>query len=325
MITPSPIALREQYAARGVPIEWPVPDELAASVGIAARDRSASMIASMDLAVAAPLNGALRPSEMELLVRAAEQTLLDRELSGVGIDLGAGLGILASVVATRAGVDLVLAVEVCPHFVEAVVPRAATEILGSDADKVVPVLGSFEDLRIPDESLDFAVEIDSLHHADDLDAALRECARVLRPGGTLLCFDRVQPDDLSDELRERMLDRVYSEEWIAENGYPPGIRMTRRENGEHEIRASEWRDAFARHGLVLVRSIEFVPEVTPRMAAKGAVSWLPRPLRSRLVSLPAPRGFALAWARRLSQNGQATATVAIAPKRCTGLLVRKAG
>lgn len=318
-----PAALRAEFAETGRPIEWPVPDALASSIGIAARDRSAAMIATMDLARGAPLNGALAPADMEMLWQSAERNLLDGPVSGTGIDLGAGLGILAAVVATRDAVDTVLAVEVCPEFVRAVIPRAASEVLADRAAKVVPVLGTFDDLRIPDGSVDFAVEIDSLHHADDLDAAVRECARVLRPGGTLVCFDRVQPDDMSDAMRERLLNRVYTDEWIATNGYPPGIQMTRRDNGEHEIRASEWRATFERHGMRFARSLQFTAPVGARTAAKSAISALPGPIRRRIVELPVPPGLAVAWARRLSRNGDGIAGVAIAPKTCTGLLVRK--
>lgn len=319
----TPAALRDEFTKSGRPIAWPVPEGLASSIGIAARNRSAEMIAGMDLAEGAPLNGALSPSDMELLVASAERHLLDEPLAGAGIDLGAGLGILSAVAAKRGGVDAVLAVEVCPEFVDAVIPRSAREVLGDAADKVVPVLGTFDDLRLADASVDFAVEIDSLHHADDLDAALSECARVLRPRGTLLCFDRVQPDDMSDAMRDRLLERVYTEEWIVANGYPTGVRMTRRDNGEHEIRASEWDAAFRRNGLRRVRTVEFTPRITMRAAAKSAVSALPRPVRKRLVELPTPPRLSVAWARRLSRNGDGFAGVAIAPKRCTGMLVRK--
>jgi SAM-dependent methyltransferase len=257
---------------------------------------------------------------MRDLLSKAEQHLLDAPLSGIGLEIGAGLGVLSATVADSHRVCGVLAVEVCPNFVDLVIPRVAKAVLEEQARKVVPTLGSFDDLELEDRSVDFVVEIDSLHHAEDLDAVLDECARVLKPGGRMLCFDRTQPDDMPDWLREQMLDRQYSERWILENGYPPGVDMTRRQNGEHEIRMGEWNAAFMRAGLRLARVVRFVPAVTLKMAAKSAISYLPRSLGARLIAMPEPREYLPAWFRTRLRPGRAAGSVVIGPKLTTGML-----
>ena len=52
-----------------------------------------------------------------------------------------------------------------------------------------PTLGDFHHLPYPDASFDHAFCIEALCYATDLDRALAEAARVLRPGGTLTLFD----------------------------------------------------------------------------------------------------------------------------------------
>jgi SAM-dependent methyltransferase len=294
---------------------------LAKSPGIIARDRSAAMIAEMPVDQAALRNGSVGPAGMQALVAASERYLLDAPLSGIGLELGAGLGVLSATVASRSSVAGVIAVEICPTFVNLVIPSVAAVVLGGNARRVVPTLGSFDKLEVADESVDFAIEIQSLHHADDLDAVLGETARVLKVGACLVAFDRAQPDEMPDWLRERMLDKRYSAEWIEDNGYPPGIEITRRENGEHEIRRREWRAAFERAGLRLVRTVDFVPTISPRLACKAAVSYLPGVLRRRLVTLPVPRTYLAAGVmKRLDASRAAVGHVVFAPKLTSGML-----
>jgi ubiquinone/menaquinone biosynthesis C-methylase UbiE len=279
------------------------------------------LIAEMPLDEAAVLNGCLGPTDARRLISAADEYLLDAPLSGMGIELGAGLGVLSAVVAEGEAVQGVIAIEICANFVDSVIPVVATAVLGNCARHVVPTLGSFDTLELSEGSVDFAVEIDSLHHAADLDAVLAETARVLKPGGCLVAFDRAQPDDMPDWLRDRMLSQTYTAEWIEANGYPPGIQMTRRENGEHEIRLREWRTAFARTGFRLARVMDFIPTISAKLAAKAAVSYLPAPLRRRVVTMSVPKGYLAAGIKKkVMPSCAAVGTVVFAPKRTTGML-----
>jgi ubiquinone/menaquinone biosynthesis C-methylase UbiE len=317
-----PRAILDSFRLGGPGPSWSINRALGTSPGILARDHSAAMIAEMQVDEAAVLNGCLGPGDMQRLMTAADRYLLDAPLSGIGVELGAGLGVLSSTVARSDAVQGVIAVEICANFVNLVIPKVASSVLGDRGRNVVPTLGSFDALELSDESLDFAVEIDSLHHADDLDAVLGECARVLKPGGCLVAFDRAQPDEMPDWLRERMLDQKYSQRWIEENGYPPGIEMTRRENGEHEIRLREWSSAFTRTGFRLARVVNFIPAITPKLAGKSAISYLPATIRRRLITMPVPRAYLSAWLKtRFDPARDAVGAVVFAPKQTTGMLV----
>lgn len=219
---------------------------------------------------------------MRETLQLAEQHVLDRPLEGVGIELGAGCGLLSAVVASSSLVRLMLAVEVCAPQVELLIPKVAAHLLGREADKVVPVIGSFDDLRVPDGSLDFAVEYHSYHHSGNLPQSMRELARVLRPGGVALLFDRVQPDSMTDAEVHELLSAVYPKNFLESYHYPPDLQITRLEHGEHEYRLREWVAALSAAGLSVERRAEFYPKISFRRAAKGLFSMLPGSVRDHV-------------------------------------------
>jgi SAM-dependent methyltransferase len=259
--------------------------------------------------------------QMRRLMALARRHVLSEPLHGRGIELGAGCGLLSSVVAEDPAVREILALEICEQAANLLIPRVAEWVLGSQAQKVVPVVGSFDHLQLPDGTLDFVVEIDSLHHADDLGATLRECARVLKPGGRVLCFDRCHPDWVTDREVEEMLSIVYSREFLMTNHYPADAVLTRRDNGEHEYRLFEWKAAFQAAGLRLAALASFELAVSPRVALKGMLSLMPRTVRRRLYRSdgPTPRST-LQW---LIQRFRAATGyyhrhhVVLAPKKTT--------
>ncbi|MFC0677031.1 class I SAM-dependent methyltransferase [Lysobacter korlensis] len=59
-------------------------------------------------------------------------------------------------------------------------------------------------LRLPDASLDAVISLDVLEHVPDFRAALRECARVLRPGGVLVLTVPFYEDRVENEQIARL-------------------------------------------------------------------------------------------------------------------------
>jgi ArsR family transcriptional regulator len=139
--------------------------------------------------------------------------LLDQ--SWVVGDLGCGTGQIAETVAPF--VARVIAVESSRAML-----AAARRRLGA-LENLELRHGEVEALPIDDRTLDAAVISLVLHHVADPAAALREVARVLRPGGRLLLIDMSRHEHV--EYRQQMghvwlgFDRAQILEWLAAAGF----------------------------------------------------------------------------------------------------------
>ena len=60
----------------------------------------------------------------------------------------------------------------------------------SDQKNITIMEGSFNEIPLPDSSVDFIVEENTFHHSNDLDMTLKECLRVIKPGGKMILIDR---------------------------------------------------------------------------------------------------------------------------------------
>ena len=219
------------------------------------------------------------------------------ELAGVGVELGAGVGAFSAVCAKRyAGVERIYAVELVPDVVRLLQSRTVPAIAGEAGARVLPVIGSFDDLALPADSVDFCIEFASLHHSDDLGRTCVEVARVLKRGARLVAVDRAHHDALTDAQREFMLEVEYSGAWKASNGYD-SARLTRRMNGEHELRLREWHAALGNAGLEVEQRVE-LRSVSWQKWAKTWLLCLPFGLRRSLDLWPSrarPHAGELLW------------------------------
>lgn len=126
---------------------------------------------------------------------AAIRDVLGSWSDGVIVDLGAGNGIAAYALA-HAGAARVYAVEPDPS---PLVGHGAVRRI-RDGLPIEIVAGVGEHLPLMDEIADVVLARQVLHHVRDLAAVLRECHRVLRPGGLLLaCREHVVDDDVQRE------------------------------------------------------------------------------------------------------------------------------
>ncbi|GAA5507337.1 class I SAM-dependent methyltransferase [Novipirellula caenicola] len=315
--------LIRDYQTTQSAIRWPIEAELEAAVKVSYRNQLATQLAHESAEVISRRYVYMTDAAMSELVDLVEQKLLKQPLHGYGIELGSGCALLAAVAAKRENVKAVLGLEVCENF-DVLIEIVAASVLGDDAAKVIPVIGSFDDLKIPDNSLDFAVEHDSLHHSDDLPRSMTECARVLKPGGVLICFDRCHPNSVTDDDVNALLDHVYSTSFLKANGYPTDIVLTRRDNGEHEYRLFEWQAAAKAAALDFTHHCEFHKRITFKKAAKGLLSLLPKPIGKKLgAKKNTDIGATHQWvSQRLNATRSNHASI-LAPKQTTVMVFTK--
>jgi len=175
---------------------------------------------------------------------------------GQGIDLGSGVGCISSTVARKPDVKKIYSVELVESVVTLCQPIVINKILKTEErKKVVSVIGDFDNLQIKDSQLDFAVSWFSMHHSVNPVVTFKEALRVLKQGGRFIFVDKIHNNDTPDTEIERMLNIIYSEDFLKNNFRPPGIRLTRRENGEHEYRFFEWEKFIKKSGFKIITEI----------------------------------------------------------------------
>jgi SAM-dependent methyltransferase len=115
----------------------------------------------------------------------------DRLVGAVVVDLGAGTGIAAKSF-TSCGARRVIAVEPDPS--DLVGQGAIRRLVETSPIEIVSAFG--EAIPLGDATADVVYARQVLHHTRDLAAVLRECARVLRPGGVFIaCREHVVDDE----------------------------------------------------------------------------------------------------------------------------------
>jgi ubiquinone/menaquinone biosynthesis C-methylase UbiE len=141
--------------------------------------------------------------------------ILGGRLNGASVlDLGAGIG-MASMAFATSGAARVMAVDPDPS--EEIGRGAMQRLAPSGEFEIVDGFG--EAIPLEGASLDIVYCRQVLHHAGDLSQVMRECARVLKPGGILLaCREHVVDGDaqLRQFLDEHPVNRLAG----GENAHP---------------------------------------------------------------------------------------------------------
>jgi ubiquinone/menaquinone biosynthesis C-methylase UbiE len=117
------------------------------------------------------------------------------------VDMGAGMG-PATVLAAKSGAS-VLAVDPTPYMRRIVALR---RLFQRRRAAIRTAEGSAESIPADDHSVDALWTVNTMHHWTDMDAAITEFARVLRPGGRVLLADEAF-DDVSHPAYEHMEKR----------------------------------------------------------------------------------------------------------------------
>jgi ubiquinone/menaquinone biosynthesis C-methylase UbiE len=142
------------------------------------------------------------------------------------LDVGCGAG-HASYALARGGARRVVACDPAAPMLDVVRREAAARGLSA----IETLAGPAERLACADAAFDCVVTRYSAHHWSDVPAAVREFARVLRPGGRLIVIDVLAPE-------APLLDTVLQT-----------VEFLRDGSHVRDYRESEWRSMFAQAGI----------------------------------------------------------------------------
>lgn len=118
------------------------------------------------------------------------------------LEIGAGMG-AAMVVAARTGAQII-AVDPTPYMRRI---SSLRRLALPDSERISVKDGAAESLPAADGSVDAVWSVNTMHHWPDLAQALKEIARVLRPGGRLLLVDEDFEDPTHPEHEQFMSAR----------------------------------------------------------------------------------------------------------------------
>jgi ubiquinone/menaquinone biosynthesis C-methylase UbiE len=158
------------------------------------------------------------------------------------IDIACGPGLLAKAFAPR--VRELVGVDLTPAMVEKARAVAREAGLANARFEVADALA----LPFASGSVDLALTRLALHHMPDPGAALREAARVVRPGGRLGVFDIASSEDAAEEAYHNEVERLRDpsharalplSELVRAVGLA-GFEVARVEALEFEIDVDEW-------------------------------------------------------------------------------------
>ena len=174
----------------------------------------------------------------KILFKKAE-IYIGTEFSGTVIDMGAGRGTCSAIMTQYPKVEKVYAVEYSYSTLENIFPLAIKRVKGSK-EKVTLCHGSFNDVKLSDNSVDFVVEGGSYHHSEDIEQTLQETFRILKPGGWFVGIDRSWPDEMSEDELDKIRYKELSKKQKELYGLPIDKVFTRADWGEHEYHHSDW-------------------------------------------------------------------------------------
>lgn len=106
-------------------------------------------------------------------------------IKGVGADLTAGVCWTTALLSRIEDVEKIYATEISKHRLLKIAPLVL-DLFNACGNKITRAIGSFYNIKLPDQSLDFCFMSQAFHHADDPKRLLGEIKRVLKPSGLVL-------------------------------------------------------------------------------------------------------------------------------------------
>ena len=111
------------------------------------------------------------------------------------------------------------------------------------SDLIDVVDGSFEEIPLPDASVDVVWSQDAILHSGNREQVLAEVHRVLKSGGECVFTDPMKSDDCPDGVLQPILDRIH----LSSLGSPGFYRKTAEALGMRQILFEDLTNQLVRH------------------------------------------------------------------------------
>ena len=178
-----------------------------------------------------------------------------KNIKGIGVDLVGGIGLVSSTIAKKKNIKKIYCVDIVKNAVTKCQPIIKKKILNNKSKKVLSVIGSFDELNLKNNSIDFCIGWDSMHHSTNIIRTLKEAKRVIKKGGKLIIIDRGHNNNTPNKEISRMLNIIYPKSFLRSNYLPIDKKLTRKMNGEHEYRFFEWENFFKKSKFKILKRL----------------------------------------------------------------------
>ena len=196
-------------------------------------------------------------------------TNIRKIFSGIGVDVGGGVALISATIAKNFKIDKIYCVEYVEEVVKLCHPVVKKDILEKNFNQVQSIVGDFDNLQLPNNSIDFMISWDSLHHSENPVKTLNECKRVLKDNGFLVIVDKSHNNSVSDDEIINMLDYQYDKEFLKLNNLDTNTILFRKDEGEHEYRFYEWENFFENAGFKIIQNFLIKTETPSNLSKKN--------------------------------------------------------
>jgi len=209
------------------------------------------------------------PRDLEKCLKILKKNF-GRNLEGVGMDLAAGSLWAAPLILSSGNIDKLYCLEYSRHRLLKIGPKFL-EHYDVSGDKIILVLGSFYDLKLPDHSMDFLILIQAFHHSHQPERLLAEMKRVLKPNGIIFIIGehaiylwkgylKHALKYLACKIFSRKLQRwLFSEIYDIENMIPQRDKIYQPDPilGDHYYTLKEYRSLFSEFDFEVLQFKKF--------------------------------------------------------------------
>lgn len=171
------------------------------------------------------------------------EEILGADKNKVVLDMGAGTGFLANMTAelgyTSIGVDI---------------SRKMLEYAVDHADKkkvsAAYMYGSILDLPFMDNTADYVINARVLWTLVEPDKAIKEWARVIKPGGSIFCFNRMKEDEGITVYKKDFYDnREVDDKLVVQGAKMDELKNLMERNGLVNVRIEQLPDTYKDEAL----------------------------------------------------------------------------